>query len=106
MTEYLFRNPVLLDEIINTAIEDNTFRSDDLEFTFAARVSLLIIWLFNFVFILSYHLVSPHMHTFPSTNSSSCPCEHLPLAMLNLSDRAQLRYTRPIASPFVTDTAI
>ena len=39
VTEYLFRNEDLLDEVINTAIEDNTFRSDDLEFTFAARVS-------------------------------------------------------------------
>lgn len=39
MTEYLFRNEDLLDEVINTAIENNTFRSDDLEFTFAARVS-------------------------------------------------------------------
>jgi hypothetical protein len=39
VTEYLFRNETLLDEVINTAIEDNTFRSDDLEFTFAARVS-------------------------------------------------------------------
>ena len=38
VTEYLFRKPVLLDEVITTAIEDNTFRSDDLEFTFAARV--------------------------------------------------------------------
>ncbi|KAK3171901.1 prephenate dehydrogenase (NADP(+)) [Lepraria neglecta] len=37
VTEYLFRKPQLLDEIIDTAIEDNTFRSDDLEFTFAAR---------------------------------------------------------------------
>ena len=34
----MFRNANLLDEIIDTAIEDNTFRSDDLEFTFAARV--------------------------------------------------------------------
>ncbi len=40
VTEYLFRKPQLLDEVINTAIDDNTFRSDDLEFTFAARVSL------------------------------------------------------------------
>jgi glutamine synthetase adenylyltransferase len=39
VTEYLFRNPDLLDEAIDTAIDDNTFRSDDLEFTFAARVS-------------------------------------------------------------------
>ena len=39
VTEYLFRSEVLLDEVIKTAIEDNTFRSDDLEFTFAARVS-------------------------------------------------------------------
>jgi hypothetical protein len=39
VTEYLFRKPALLEEVINTAIEDNTFRSDDLEFTFAARVS-------------------------------------------------------------------
>jgi len=37
VTEYLFRKPVLLEEVINTAIENNTFRSDDLEFTFAAR---------------------------------------------------------------------
>ena len=38
VTEYLFRKPQILDEVINTAIDDNTFRSDDLEFTFAARV--------------------------------------------------------------------
>ncbi|CAI7595888.1 unnamed protein product [Penicillium bialowiezense] len=37
VTEYLFRNPELLDEALDTAIDDNTFRSDDLEFTFAAR---------------------------------------------------------------------
>ncbi|KAI9755622.1 MAG: prephenate dehydrogenase (NADP(+)) [Chaenotheca gracillima] len=37
VTEYLFRKPALLDETIRIAIEDNTFRSDDLEFTFAAR---------------------------------------------------------------------
>jgi len=36
-TEYLYRNPDLLEESINTAIDDNTFRADDLEFTFAAR---------------------------------------------------------------------
>ena len=41
VTEYLFRKPALLDEVIKVAIEDDTFRSDDLEFTFAARVSLL-----------------------------------------------------------------
>lgn len=38
VTEYLFCKPDLLDEAINTAMDDNTFRSDDLEFTFAARV--------------------------------------------------------------------
>lgn len=38
--EYVFRKPDLLQECIDTAIEDNTFRADDLEFTFAARVSL------------------------------------------------------------------
>ncbi|KAI9852392.1 MAG: prephenate dehydrogenase (NADP(+)) [Vezdaea acicularis] len=37
VTEYLYRKPQLLDEAIKTAIEDDTFRSDDLEFTFAAR---------------------------------------------------------------------
>jgi prephenate dehydrogenase (NADP+) len=37
VTEYLFRKPALLDEVINTAIKDASFRSDDLEFTFAAR---------------------------------------------------------------------
>jgi prephenate dehydrogenase (NADP+) len=39
VTEYLFRNPNLLEEALDTAIDDQTFRSDDLEFTFAARVS-------------------------------------------------------------------
>ncbi|KAL2834346.1 hypothetical protein BDW59DRAFT_156284 [Aspergillus cavernicola] len=37
VTEYLFRNADLLDEALDTAIDDSTFRSDDLEFTFAAR---------------------------------------------------------------------
>ncbi|RPA97865.1 Prephenate dehydrogenase [Choiromyces venosus 120613-1] len=36
-TEYLFRQPDLLDECIRFAIADHSFRSDDLEFTFAAR---------------------------------------------------------------------
>lgn len=38
ITEYLFRKPDLLEEVIETAIHDDTFRADDLEFTFAARV--------------------------------------------------------------------
>lgn len=42
ITEYLFSNPALLEEVIDTAIEDNTFRADDLEFTFAARVCLVL----------------------------------------------------------------
>jgi prephenate dehydrogenase (NADP+) len=37
ITEYLFLHPTLLSEAIDTAIDDNTFRADDLEFTFAAR---------------------------------------------------------------------
>ncbi|KAL1952808.1 hypothetical protein VTO42DRAFT_4235 [Malbranchea cinnamomea] len=37
VTEYLFRKEELLDEVLDIAINDNTFRSDDLEFTFAAR---------------------------------------------------------------------
>lgn len=37
VTEYLFRNTDLLDETIHTAIHDKKYRSDDLEFTFAAR---------------------------------------------------------------------
>ncbi|KAI0976331.1 prephenate dehydrogenase [Xylaria arbuscula] len=37
VTESLFRNPARLDEALRVAVEDNTFRSDDLEFTFAAR---------------------------------------------------------------------
>ncbi len=54
VTEALFRNDALIDEVIDTAIEDNTFRSDDLEFTFAARVSqrqnlfLLVVGLLTF----------------------------------------------------------
>jgi prephenate dehydrogenase (NADP+) len=39
ITEYLFCTPALLEETIATAIDDVTFRGDDLEFTFAARVS-------------------------------------------------------------------
>ena len=38
ITEYLYRNEELLAECIDTGINDNTFVSDDLEFTFAARV--------------------------------------------------------------------
>ncbi|TLD31619.1 hypothetical protein PspLS_02040 [Pyricularia sp. CBS 133598] len=37
VTESLFRSPARLDEALRIAVEDNTFRSDDLEFTFAAR---------------------------------------------------------------------
>ena len=37
VTESLFRNPARLDEALRVAVEDNTFRSEDLEFTFAAR---------------------------------------------------------------------
>ncbi|OAA78861.1 prephenate dehydrogenase [Akanthomyces lecanii RCEF 1005] len=37
VTEYLFRTPALLDAALVTAVEDQTYRSDDLEFTFAAR---------------------------------------------------------------------
>ncbi|WEW59092.1 prephenate dehydrogenase (NADP(+)) [Emydomyces testavorans] len=37
VTEYLFRKEELLDEVLDIALDDNTFRSDDLEFTFAAR---------------------------------------------------------------------
>jgi len=37
VTESLFRSRAKLDEALRIAVEDNTFRSDDLEFTFAAR---------------------------------------------------------------------
>jgi prephenate dehydrogenase (NADP+) len=37
VTEHLFRNEQLLDEALRTAVEDKRYRSDDLEFTFAAR---------------------------------------------------------------------
>jgi prephenate dehydrogenase (NADP+) len=42
ITEYLFRTPALLEETIHTAMEDDTFRGDDLEFTFAARVYIIV----------------------------------------------------------------
>lgn len=35
--EYLFNNKQLLQEAIDTGIDDNRFRAEDLEFTFAAR---------------------------------------------------------------------
>lgn len=37
VTEHLFRSTELLDEALQTAVCDKTYRSDDLEFTFAAR---------------------------------------------------------------------
>ena len=37
VTEHLFRTKGMLDEALRIAIEDHTYRSDDLEFTFAAR---------------------------------------------------------------------
>ncbi|GAO16737.1 hypothetical protein UVI_02002830 [Ustilaginoidea virens] len=37
VTEHLFRDTVLLDDTLRTAVDDKTYRSDDLEFTFAAR---------------------------------------------------------------------
>ncbi|KAL8785287.1 MAG: hypothetical protein Q9195_008706 [Heterodermia aff. obscurata] len=37
VTQYLFHKPGLLDEVLTTAVEDHSFRRDDLEFTFAAR---------------------------------------------------------------------
>ena len=37
VTEHLFGDPAMLDETLRTAVSDLTYRSDDLEFTFAAR---------------------------------------------------------------------
>ncbi|GAP88850.1 putative prephenate dehydrogenase [Rosellinia necatrix] len=37
VTEHLFRKPERLEEALRVAVDDNTFRGDDLEFTFAAR---------------------------------------------------------------------
>lgn len=37
VTEHLFRNKDVLDQALETAVEDKRYRSDDLEFTFAAR---------------------------------------------------------------------
>lgn len=37
ITEYVYRNEELLEECIETAIDDQSFRADDLEFCFAAR---------------------------------------------------------------------
>ncbi|CZT15868.1 probable prephenate dehydrogenase [Ramularia collo-cygni] len=37
ITEYVYKSPAILNECIETAIEDESFRADDLEFTFAAR---------------------------------------------------------------------
>jgi prephenate dehydrogenase (NADP+) len=37
ITEYLFRHPHLLDEVIDVAINETAFRADDLEFTVCAR---------------------------------------------------------------------
>ncbi|KAL2760926.1 hypothetical protein ACRALDRAFT_2031908 [Sodiomyces alcalophilus JCM 7366] len=37
VTEHVFRSPGVLDEALRVAVQDRTYRSDDLEFTFAAR---------------------------------------------------------------------
>ncbi|PTB49468.1 hypothetical protein M431DRAFT_512912 [Trichoderma harzianum CBS 226.95] len=37
VTEHLFRNTEMLDQTLRTAVDDKRYRSDDLEFTFAAR---------------------------------------------------------------------
>ncbi|KAK3071885.1 prephenate dehydrogenase (NADP(+)) [Teratosphaeriaceae sp. CCFEE 6253] len=37
ITEYVYRTPALLDECIETAVEDTSFRGDDLQFTIAAN---------------------------------------------------------------------
>ena len=37
VTEYLFSSEEILEETLQTAVSDLTYRSDDLEFTFAAR---------------------------------------------------------------------
>lgn len=37
VTEHVFRSPGVLEEALRIAVEDKTYRSDDLEFTFAAR---------------------------------------------------------------------
>lgn len=37
VAEHLFRNKEVLDQALETAVEDKRYRSDDLEFTFAAR---------------------------------------------------------------------
>jgi prephenate dehydrogenase (NADP+) len=39
IAEYLFRRPELLEEAIEVAMDEKTYRADDLEFTFSARVS-------------------------------------------------------------------
>jgi prephenate dehydrogenase (NADP+) len=56
ITEYLFRNEELLEEVIETSIEDNTFRADDLEFTFAARVCFVFPYPFTSSFLQSVTL--------------------------------------------------
>lgn len=48
VTEYLFCTPGLLDECIEDAVNDVTFRQDDLEFTIAARTWASIISFENF----------------------------------------------------------
>ncbi|KAK9460845.1 uncharacterized protein V1516DRAFT_665239 [Lipomyces oligophaga] len=48
VTEYLFQKPGLLEDCMKVALENNTFRSDDLEFTVAARSWSEIIGFGNF----------------------------------------------------------
>jgi hypothetical protein len=60
ITEYVYRNEDVLAECLDTAITDDTFRSDDLEFTFAARVSRD----FSFLSVFSPGQNLPH-HFFP-----------------------------------------
>jgi prephenate dehydrogenase (NADP+) len=60
ITEYVYRNEDVLAECLDTAITDDTFRSDDLEFTFAARVSQTSLWVFLpiQVYHIAFHFIS------------------------------------------------
>jgi hypothetical protein len=99
VTEYLFRNPTLLDEVLDIAIDDHTFRSDDLEFTFAARVGVPIYpsLLWDFQAVLFYvwgHFVSILWK--PTQQKSELKCSRRLCAQLLLTDVCRLG---PIACP-------
>ncbi|GAQ34489.1 hypothetical protein ABL_00723 [Aspergillus niger] len=71
VTEYLFRNPELLEAALDTAVDDKTFRSDDLEFTFAARTLAAFVRFYSSPMDMDGNPTPPPMHIYSDLYNNS-----------------------------------